>query len=69
MEQPEEEYNDNLEDMNNPPLTNPITAKFGAKLKHITELNGRCPEGYEMRYYKIGGTVCKKCAKKKEALL
>ena len=69
MEQPEEEYNDNLEDMNNPPLTNPITAKFGAKLKHITELNGHCPEGYEMRYYKIGGTVCKKCAKKKEALL
>lgn len=63
------QYDDSLEDMNNPPLSSPISAKTGAKLNHIAYLNGHCPEGYEMQYYRVGGTVCKKCAKKKEALL
>ena len=50
-----------LEEMNYPPVSNPISAKFGAKLKHLAELNGHCPEGYEMRYFKKGGIVCGKC--------
>ena len=41
-------------------------AKFGAKLNYIKYLNGECPEGYEMKMFKQGGRVCKKCMKKKE---
>lgn len=64
--EPEE---DGLEDMNNPPLTSPITAKFGAKLNHIIKLNGHCPEGYEIQYYSMGGHLCGKCRKKKQMLM
>ena len=36
-------------------------AKFGAKLNYIKQLNGQCPKGTEMKYYKVGGRLCKKC--------
>ncbi len=36
-------------------------AKFGAKLNYIRKLNGKCPEGMQMYYYKQGGRLCKKC--------
>ena len=36
-------------------------AKFGAKLNYIKKLNGQCPEGMEMHYYKQGGRLCRKC--------
>lgn len=39
-------------------------AKFGAKLSYIKRLRGQCPEGYEIEYFKSGGQLCKKCAKK-----
>ena len=39
-------------------------AKFGAKLNYIKKLRGQCPDGYEVSYYKVGGTLCKKCRKK-----
>ena len=39
-------------------------AKFGAKLNYIRQLNGKCPDGYEMQYFKQGGKVCKKCVAK-----
>lgn len=39
-------------------------AKFGAKLNYIRQLNGKCPDGYEMQYFKQGGQICKKCIKK-----
>ena len=38
-------------------------AKFGAKLNYIKKLNGQCPDGYELQYYKSGGQLCKKCIK------
>ena len=41
-------------------------AKYGAKLKYIKHLRGICPEGTEMKYYKVGGKLCKKCIKKLE---
>lgn len=41
-------------------------AKFGAKLNYIKQLNGICPEGTEMQYYKVGGRLCKKCMQKKQ---
>lgn len=42
-------------------------AKFGAKLNYIRSLNGQCPEGTEVSYFKQGGHICKKCvAKQKE---
>lgn len=43
-------------------------AKFGAKLNYIKSLRGQCPEGYEVSYYKAGGTICKKCVKKQEKM-
>lgn len=43
-------------------------AKFGAKLNYIKSLRGQCPEGYELSYYKVGGTLCKKCMKKQQAM-
>ena len=42
------------------------SAKQGAKLNYIKMLRGQCPEGYEMTYYKKGGQLCTKCAKKAE---
>ena len=41
-------------------------AKFGAKLNYIKKLNGQCPEGMEMYYYKQGGRLCKKCIQAKQ---
>lgn len=43
-------------------------AKFGAKINYIKSLRGVCPEGYEMQYFKQGGTLCKKCIKKQEEM-
>lgn len=37
------------------------TAMNGAKLNYINQLNGKCPQGTHLSYYKIGGTLCKKC--------
>ena len=39
-------------------------AKFGAKLNYLRQLKGQCPEGYEMKMFKKGGQLCKKCIKK-----
>ena len=36
-------------------------AKFGAKLNYIKQLRGQCPDGYEIKYFKEGGSVTKKC--------
>ena len=41
-------------------------AKFGAKLNYIKKLNGQCPQGMEMHYYKEGGRLCKKCTQAKQ---
>lgn len=41
-------------------------AKFGAKLNYIKQLNGQCPEGMEMHYYKQGGRLCRKCMQAKQ---
>ena len=41
-------------------------AKFGAKLNYIKQLNGQCPQGMEMHYYKEGGRLCKKCMQAKQ---
>lgn len=41
-------------------------AKFGAKLNYIKKLNGQCPEGMEMYYYKQGGRLCRKCMQIKQ---
>ncbi len=41
-------------------------AKFGAKLNYIRKLNGQCPEGMEMYYYKQGGRLCRKCMQAKQ---
>ena len=41
-------------------------AKFGAKLNYIKSLNGQCPEGTEMQYFKEGGNICKKCVAKQK---
>ena len=40
-----------------------ISAKLGAKLNYIKRLNNRCPEGYEIKYFKVGGELCAKCMK------
>ncbi len=37
------------------------TAMHGAKLNYINKLNGKCPQGTHLSYYRIGGTLCKKC--------
>lgn len=41
-------------------------AKFGAKLNYIRQLQGQCPEGYQMEYFKKGGQLCKRCMKKEQ---
>lgn len=44
------------------------SARRGAKLNYLKRLSGKCPEGYEMKYFKAGGKVCSKCvAKTKKA--
>ena len=42
-------------------------AKQGTKLEYIQRLRGICPEGYELKMFKAGGKVCKKCQKIEEA--
>lgn len=37
------------------------TVMNGAKLNYINQLNGKCPQGTHLSYYRIGGTLCKKC--------
>lgn len=37
------------------------TAMNGAKLNYINQLNGKCPQGTHLSYYRIGGTLCRKC--------
>lgn len=37
------------------------TAMNGAKFNYINKLNGKCPQGTHLSYYRIGGTLCKKC--------
>lgn len=41
-------------------------AKLGAKLQYYKRLQGKCPEGYEMKMFKAGGQICKKCEKIRE---
>ena len=48
-------------------LSKVIKAEKGTKLEYIKMLQGKCPEGYEMTYFKLGGKVCKKCQKIEEA--
>ena len=42
------------------------SAKFGAKLNYVKQLKGKCPIGYEMRYYKVGGKLCSECIKEEK---
>ena len=41
-------------------------AKFGAKLNYIRRLNGQCPDGTELTYFKVGGKLCKKCIQRQQ---
>lgn len=41
-------------------------ARRGAKLNYLRKLTGKCPEGYELQYFKAGGRVCSKCVAKKK---
>lgn len=43
-------------------------AKFGAKLNYIKQLRGDCPDGYEMKYFKAGGQLCKQCVVKQKKM-
>lgn len=43
-------------------------ARNGAKLEYINRLRGKCPEGYEVTYFKKGGNLCKACQKKKQKM-
>ena len=44
-------------------------ARKGAKLNYLKSLKGDCPEGEEVVYFQKGGTICKKCEKKKQETL
>jgi hypothetical protein len=44
----------------------PMAARLGGKLRTVKALNNVCPEGYELKSFKAGGTMCKKCMKKAE---
>lgn len=44
------------------------SAKTGAKINYIKQLRGKCPEGYNLEYYKSGGCLCKKCVAKKKSM-
>ena len=37
-----------------------MSAKLGGKLRTVATLNKICPEGYELKIFKAGGTICKK---------
>ena len=39
-------------------------ARLGAKLNYLRSIKGDCPEGQEVKYFKEGGLVCKKCVEK-----
>ena len=41
-------------------------ARRGAKLNYLRRLSGKCPEGYELQYFKAGGRVCSQCVAKKK---
>ena len=44
-------------------------AKQGAKLNYIKKLLGKCPEGFELEKFAVGGVIktkCKKCEAKQE---
>lgn len=43
-------------------------ARRGAKINYIRFLRGKCPEGYEVKYFKAGGKLCKKCVAKKKSM-
>ena len=36
-------------------------ARLGSKLNYIQKLNNKCPEGYEIEYYRAGGELCSRC--------
>ena len=40
---------------------NTIMARLGSKLNYIQKLNNKCPEGYEIEYYQVGGELCSRC--------
>lgn len=40
---------------------NTIMARLGSKLNYIQKLNNKCPEGYEIEYYRVGGELCSRC--------
>ena len=40
---------------------NTIMARLGSKLNYIQKLNNKCPEGYEIEYYRAGGELCSRC--------
>lgn len=42
-------------------LSKTQSAKMGAKLDYVNQLNGRCPQGTHLTYHKVGGTICKRC--------
>lgn len=42
---------------------NSIKAELGSKLNYYKKLKGVCPEGEELKYYKVGGRICKVCQK------
>ena len=39
-------------------------ARLGAKLNYLRSIKGDCPEGQEVKYFREGGRVCKKCIEK-----
>ena len=43
---------------------NTIMARLGSKLNYIQKLNNKCPEGYEIEYYQVGGNICTRCKQK-----
>lgn len=42
--------------------------KLGAKINYIKSLRGQCPDGYEMKYFKRGGRICKECMRKQQKM-
>jgi hypothetical protein len=44
----------------------PMAARLGGKLRTVKVLNNVCPDGYELKSFRAGGTLCKKCMKKAE---
>jgi hypothetical protein len=44
----------------------PMAARLGGKLRTVKTLYDVCPDGYELKSFKAGGTMCKKCMKKAE---